>query len=279
MADEVISTVESTAIIPELWSERQFEVLLDELVFSPLINTDYEGEVRNLGDTVNIHSVGEFDEATLINEVDRVDADAATIDSQQLVINKWVAKDFIVTNKAKLQSLPFVDKMREKAVYSIMKKMEMVIIETIIPSASAPDHQIPYDSGTTLQLADLLEGKELLDTAKVPSAGRHAAFGPAQLNDIFNITGFTSSDFMLDGGMLQTGQLAKRLLGFMPHFSTLVESTTYLWHESFMTLAVQKQLGIEGFNLGVNGQRAGRINCDLLFGIKQLDDARVVEIA
>jgi len=50
--------------------------------------------------------------------------------------------------------------------------------------------------------------------------------GSAQLNDIFNITGFTSSDFLLSGAPLQSGQVPTQLLGFMPHFTTEVSSTT-----------------------------------------------------
>jgi hypothetical protein len=278
MADQVISTVETTAIIPEKWSSRYYDVLLAELPFNSLVTRDYEGEITDLGDLVNIPSVPEFDDAVILPEATRSDADALTISNQQLVINRRIVKDFIITKRAQLQSLPFVDKLQEMAVYAINKRIQAEIIDLIIPSASAPDHTIAFDSGTTYALADMLEGKELLDNQDVPASDRHQVMGSAQWNDIFAITGFTSSDFLLQGGPLQTGQLPPALLGFTPHMTTLVSNIVYQFHRSFMTMAAQQALNIEVFNLGVDGHRATRVNCDVLIGIQQLDDERVVQI-
>ncbi len=196
-----------------------------------------------------------------------------------MVINYRVAKDFILTNKAMLQSLPAMEKLQELVVYAINKKIQSLIISLIVPNASAPDHSIAYDSGTTLALADLLEAKELLDAQDVPMSNRHLVVGAAQLNDIFNITGFTSSDFITSGAPLQTGQLPPALLGFMPHFTSLVGNTAYLFHTSFMTIAAQQGMSIQQYDLGVEGKRAMRVNADTLLGIKQLDGLRVVTLS
>ncbi|MBL0320680.1 MAG: hypothetical protein IPP74_15505 [Alphaproteobacteria bacterium] len=215
MADQVLRAGnELSAITPELWSARFYDVLLAELPFSSIISRDYEGEIQDLGDTVNISSVPEFDDGVELAEDARADADAVTVSGQQLIINKRVVKDFIITRLAQVQSLEAMDKLRDMAVYAIMKKMEKTIIASTVPSASAPDHQIPYTSGTTLALADILNAKELLDTANVPAADRHMVLGSAQTNDVFNIVGFTSSDFLMSGAPLQSGQLPAGLVGF-----------------------------------------------------------------
>ena len=190
MADQVMtSSSHLTAIVPEVWSQRFYDVLLEQLPFASIISRDYEGDIQDLGDTVNISSFPQFDDAIELAEDARNDADSITVSGQQLVINKRVVKDFIVTRKALAQSLEAMDKLREMAIFSIMKKMEKTIIETSVPSASAPDHQIAYDSGTTLAMADLLEAKELLDNQNVPMSDRHLVVDAEQLNDIFNITG------------------------------------------------------------------------------------------
>ena len=100
--------------------------------------------------------------------------------------------------------------------------------------------------------------------------------GSAILNSIFGIAGFTSSDFLVSGAPLVTGQLPPALLGFMPHFSSLVGTTSYFFHESFMTMASQKGIDVEEFNLGGEGRRAQRVNCTWLGGMKQLSPLRVV---
>ncbi len=108
---------------------------------------------------------------------------------------------------------------------------------------------------------------------------RHFVVGAAQLNDIFNITGFTSSDFLISGAPLQTGQLPPALLGFMPHFTSVVGNTSYFFHASYLTMAAQKGMSTEQYDLGVEGKRAARVNSDVLFGLQQLDDTRVVTIS
>ncbi len=272
---------ETSAIIPEIWAKDSYEVLVAELPFNSLISTDFENEIRDLGDTVNIHSVPEFSDAEDLAEDARSDASSVTITSQQLVINHRIAKDFILTRQALIQSQPMMDKLKEMAIYSVMKKMQALIIAAFIPSASGPDHSIAYDSSTTLALADLLEVKELLDAQNVPAGDRHMVAGPAQTNDIFNITGFTSSDFLLagKGGSLQSGQISAPLLGFLPHMTTIVANTSHFFHKSFMTLAVQEGMNVREYDLGVDGKRAIRVNVDLLFGKKLLDNKRCVTLS
>ncbi len=280
MADQLERTSsEVSVLVPQIWSARYYDVLLAELPFNAVVSKDWEGEIQALGDTVKISSIPEFDEAIELAEDARSDADAVTATQQSLVINTRMVKDFIVTNKAQMQSIPFVDKLRELAVYAINKKIQAKIISLIVPNAAAPDHSIAYDAGTTLALADMLEAKELLDNQDVPMSDRHFVVGSAQLNDIFNITGFTSSDFLVSGAPLASGQLPPSLLGFAPHFTSLVGNTSYWFHSSFFTMASQKGLNINEYDLGVDGKRASRINCDVMMGFKQLDGLRVVTIS
>lgn len=268
-----------SAIVPEVWSARYYDVLLAELPFNALINRNYEGEIRDLGDTVNISSFPEFDDGELLAEDGAAEAKAITVSGQQLIINKRVVKDFIITKLALTQSLEAMDKLRELAVYAIMKKIEKIIIAEIVPSAAAPDHSNAYASGTTLALADILGVKEKLDEQNVPAVDRHMVLGSAQTNDIFNITNFTSSDFMMSGAPSQTGQLPASLLGFMPHMTTLVGNTAFFFHPSFMTMAAQEGMNVAQYDLGLAGKRQTRVNVDTLFGIKQLDGKRVVTLS
>lgn len=280
MADQVMTTAsELSAIVPQVWSRRYYDVLLADLPFNAVISKDWEGEIQSLGDTVKISTFPEFSDATELAEDARNDADAITVTQQSLVINKRIVKDFIITNKALLQSLPAVDKLRELAVYAINKKIQRIIITDTVPSASNPDHQISYASGTTLALADLLAAKELLDLQDVPMSNRHIVLGAAQTNDVFNITGFTSSDFIVAGNPLTTGQVDQPLLGFMPHMTTEVGNVAYLFHASYYTMAAQQGLSIKEYDLGVDGKRAVRVNIDTLAGFKQLDNKRVVTIS
>lgn len=279
MADALITAAtEASVLVPEIWSQKWFEVLLAELPFNSLVNRDYEGEIVSLGDTVKISSLPEFDAAVVLSEDARSDASAITATQQSLVINSRVTKDFIVTNQALMQSLPFMDKMRDLAIYSINKKIQSLIVAATVPSTSSPDHAIAFDSGTTLALADILECKELLDLQDVPMSDRFMVMGAAQLNDLFNISGFMSSDYVTSTGGTQSGNIPPALLGFAPKWTTEVGNVVYFAHKSYLTLAIQKGLSIAEYDLGVDGKRARRVNCDVLMGLKQLDNTRVVKL-
>lgn len=281
MADQVMRAgTELSAVVPELWSAKFYPTLLEALVFADSVSKDYEGEIQALGDIVNISSFPQFALAQEISEDERVDADAVTVSTSQLVINKQVAKDFIVTKKAMAQSIDSMNQLRDLALFSILKKMQRVILAEIVPSASAPDHQIAYDSGTTLALADILEAKELLDGANVPDDGSRVMILDAeQWNDLFNIVGFTSRDFIPAGSPVTSGSFSTNLLGFQPKMTTEASSVAYLFHPSFLTMAVQQSPAVSVHDLGVDGKRGMRVNMDVLFGVKQLGNTRVVTIS
>lgn len=280
MADQVTRAgTELSVLVPEVWSRKYYDSLLADLPFNSIVSRDYEGEIQSLGDTVKISTFPEFDEAIELAEDQRNDASTLTVTQQSLVINKRIAKDFIITNMAMLQSLPAMDKLQDLAIYSINKKIQALIISLVVPNASSPDHSIAYDSGTTLALADLLEVKELLDAQDVPMQNRHMVVGSAQLNDLFNITGFTSTDFGVSNAPLLNGGLPSQIAGFMPHFTSAVGNTSYYFHSSFMTIAAQQGMNVQQYDLGVDGKRAVRVNCDTLMGFLQLDGLRVCTLA
>ncbi len=272
------ASTELSVLVPEVWSSKYYEVLLSELPFNSIISRDYEGEIQSLGDTVKISSFPEFDDAVELAEDQRNDASSITVTQQSLEINKRIAKDFIITNTAMLQSLPAMEKLRDLAIYSINKKVQALIISLIVPNSTAPDHSIAYDNATTLALADILEVKELLDNQDVPMSDRHMVVGAAQLNDLFNVSGFTSTDFGVSNAPLLNGGLPSQILGFMPHFTSIVGNTSYWFHSSFMTIAAQQGMYVSQYDLGVDGKRAMRVNCDTLLGIKQLDGLRVATL-
>jgi hypothetical protein len=280
MADQIErASTELSVLVPELWSAKYYDVLLAALPMADTISKDYQGEIQNLGDTVNVSQFPEFGDAVELAEDQKNDAAAITVAQIQLIVNKRIAQDFIITNLAMMQALPAMEKLQELAIYSILKKIQALILGLIVPSASAPDHTLAYTTGTTLALADILAAKELLDAQDVPMSNRHMCVGASQLNDMFSIAGFTSTDFGVSNAPLLNGGLPSQILGFMPHFSSLFGNTSYFYHSSFFQMATQQGMNVSVYDLGVDGKRAQRVNCDTLIALKQFDNLRVVTIA
>lgn len=282
MGDQIMTGgTELDALRPEVWSASFYSTLLEALPFNSVIARDYEGDIKALGDIVNVSQFPQFDEAEEILEDQKNDADAVTATNLQLTVNKQVVKDYIITDRAKVQTIESSNALRDLSTHSIMKKMQSIIIDLIVPSAAAPDHAIAYDSGSTLALADILEGKELLDEQDVPDDGTRCQInGSAQWNDLFNITGFTSRDFVDGINPLQSGSFgSSKLLGFNPKLTTEAAAVTYLFHPSFMQMAVQRGLDVRVFDQGVDGRRSMRVNSTVLFGVAQFSNIRVATIS
>lgn len=277
--DQIMTAeVELDALRPEIWSANFYPTLLEALPFNDSIARNYEGEISKLGDKVNVPSFGQFSEAVSVQEGEKSDAEGITAASTQLVVNQMLVKDFIVTDLAQIQTIDASNALRDLAYHAIMKKMQSYIISLIVPSSSSPDHSIAFDSGTTLALADILEAKELLDNADVPDVGqRNMILGAAQWNDIFNITGLTSRDFVSTGGM-ESGSLPARVLGFMPKMTSEAGNVSYFFDPIFMQMAIQKSLATKVYDMGGQGYRQARVNSTILFGAKQFSSLRVVTI-
>jgi hypothetical protein len=280
MANQVMDTAGNlTVIVPQIWSANWYQSLLAELPFNSIVSKDWEGEIKNLGDTVKISQFPEFSDATELAESAANDADAITVTQQSLVINKRLVKDFIVTDKASLQSLPAMDQLQNLAIYAILKKVQSIIIDDTLPSTSAPDQTIGYTSGVVLDLAKMVSAKKLLDAQDVPQENRHCVLGTNQMNDLLSIANFSSSDYVSGANVVSSGAISNPLIGFMPHMTTEVGDVCYFFHRSYFTMAAQKDISVKVFDLGVQGIRAARVNVDILAGFKLLDNKRVVSIS
>lgn len=266
-------------LIPEIWSANFYPALVAKLPFIESCDMSYQGEIQSLGDTVNIQQFPEFGSAVELAEDEANEALGITVTQNQLVINKQVVQDFIVTRKALLQSIPAVEQLNEMAMYSVLKKIQALIIAAIVPNAAVPDHSIAYDTATTLVLADILEVKELLDSQNVDGVSRVGIVGAAQKNDLFNISGLTSRDFVPAGSPISEGDITLPVLGFNIKETTVVSNTSYWFHPSFLTMAIQEAPAVQVYDLGSDGKRATRVNLTCLLGIKQLDGLRVCSIA
>lgn len=278
MADAIITAQgTTTAIVPEVWSGVFTQNLSDKIVFNSLIRRDYEGEIANLGDTVNIPTIANV---TAQNLPDGATGSASSISATvtPLVINKRAYVDFLVSSEAKLQSIPFMDYIRTLGMQALIRKMQSDIVTLIVPSASAPDHTTSYDSSQTLADADLLEALDLEKTANWPDDGRYLVTGGLQYNDLLEIDKLylKTVSGIAD---VSSGKMNAPIYGHSCDWTNAVGNTTFMFHDSFMQMAIQQGLTVKVFDPGVNGQRGFRVNMDVLYGIKQIHNDRVISIS
>ncbi len=277
MDEQMTVDNEFSAVVPEVWSTSWYPTLLERLPWASSIGKDYEKDIQALGDTCNITIFPQFPEARDLQEGQRNDAQKITLGNAQLLINKQTVQDFIVTARSERQGLDVQQKLMDLAFFSIMKKMQKNIIATVAPSVAGPDHVIPYQSGVVMGLADWIEVKGLLDDQNVSEQGRKSILDSPQLNNLFNISGFMSRDFVPSSTMMQSGVIQTPVLGFEVLWTTVADGVATFFSPEFLQMAVQENPVPKLFDLGVDGQRAKRVNMTVLYGIKQVDELRVVQ--
>jgi hypothetical protein len=142
--------------IPELWSGKLIENFYDATVLAAISNTDYEGEIRQFGDTVNIRTTPE------ITIRDYVKGQTLTVDNPdkpkiQLVIDKGEYFACVEDDVDKVQSdINLMDTWSKDASERMKIKIDQRVLTDILPDvaatnkgATAGEQSASFDLGTT----------------------------------------------------------------------------------------------------------------------------------
>lgn len=278
MADEY-NTAAGTfaAIIPEQWSSNYTDNLRSSHPLTASVARTYENEVQ-VGDTVRIPTWADGTAAFVVDG-QAVDAQSTAQSTQSLVVDKIIAYDEIVTQLADLQSFEYMNMLRDRGTAAMLDKVDTYLYTLISPSTSAPDHVIDFDSGSTMVGADILEGKDLLDIQNVSSTERKLICGTAQYNDMLTLDPFVRSSYGNSATGSSQGVISEPAYGFDISSSTNAGAAAYLFHPSFMQMAIQKNLEVKVDDLSSQGIRGHRVSMTLIMGAKQIDNTRVVALS
>jgi len=74
--------------IPNMWGDTLLAALRADLVFGNLINRDYEGEIKSMGDTVRINGIGDITVSNYTKDTDIASPQALTDAQTVLVISQ-----------------------------------------------------------------------------------------------------------------------------------------------------------------------------------------------
>ena len=172
--------------IPEIWSSRLLKHLDMNLVFKSLVNTDYEGEIKNYGDTVRVNQIGNIKVANWAKTQNVVPQD---LDSTQAILTIDQARYYafqVYDADAAQANLNLMDAAMERAAFSLAKDIDTYIAQKYIDAGiEMGDYEVKAVSGTssgtstTITAYDLItEVAAKLDEHNVPDAGRWLVVPP-----------------------------------------------------------------------------------------------------
>lgn len=167
-----------TNFIPEVWSAAILEALRAKLVFPSLCNRDYEGDIREAGDTVHITgyndvTVHKYTRGQAITVDDATDKEAAVLKIDQSDYFAFKVNDLDKTQaKADLTG-----KFTNSAAYNMMKNVETYISNLMDAAVSTPAKTVAVGTPADAYLAVVEAGRKL-DVQNVPDEGRWLVVSP-----------------------------------------------------------------------------------------------------
>ena len=172
-----------TSFIPELWSARLLSALEKNLVAAKLVNRDYEGEIRNAGDTVHINTIGEITVSSYTANSDINNPQVLTTDDQTLEIDQQKYFNFQIDDVDAAQAAGTVmDKAMQRAAYKLAEAADAYLLGVIADAADS-DNTIgttaaPIELSSSNIYENLLKLRVMLDKANVPTVGRSVVVPP-----------------------------------------------------------------------------------------------------
>jgi hypothetical protein len=209
--------------IAEIWSRATLNANETALVFGPLCNRDYEGEITQGGDTVRINTIGDPTIKTYDRTVD-IDAPETLPNAQQtLTVDQEKYFNFKVSNIDKVQmNTPVMEKATSRAGYRQAKVADAFIAALMTSGVSADNTLSDVDASgsasAVLVYEALVQLGVVLSEADVPDDERWAVISPAAHGKLQLDDRFVSFGTGPNGAVLANGKIG-RAAGFTIYVS------------------------------------------------------------
>jgi hypothetical protein len=231
--------------IPEIWSGKLIENFYDATVLAAISNTNYEGEIRQYGDTVNIRTTPE------ITIRDYVKGQSLTVENPdkpklQLVIDKGEYFACVEDDVDKVQSdINLMDTWSKDASERMKIKIDQRVLTDILPGigafnkgATAGEQSASFNLGTTgspltvtkdgaggsTSVIDLIvDMGTVLDEANAPEADRFLVI-PAKMAGLIKKSELKDASLTGDSqSVIRNGRL-----GMVDRFTIYVSHNLYV---------------------------------------------------
>ena len=237
--------------IPEIWSGKLIENFYDASVLAAISNTDYEGEIKSMGDTVNIRTTPELtiqtyvkgqtlsvenpDKAKLQLLIDKgeyfaaVEDDVDQVQSDINMMDQW-SKDASERMKIKIDERVLTDMLTDVAAANKGATAGRISADLNIGVASSP-----VAITKTNAIDQIINMGTVLDEANCPEGDRFLII-PAKYAGHIKMSDLKDASITGDG----TSPLRNGRLGMIDRFTLYVSHNLYKNGSEFSIIAGHK---------------------------------------
>ena len=265
--------------IPEIWSGKLIENFYDATVLAAISNTDYEGEIRNMGDTVNIRTTPEITIKTYVKG-QTLSVENPDKPKLQLVIDKGEYFACVEDDVDKVQAdINLMDTWSKDASERMKIKIDQRVLTDILPdiaasnkganagrisaninlgTTSTPAALTKDGASSTIPVLDyLVDMGTVLDEANCPEAGRFVVI-PAKMAGMIKKSDLRDASLSGDG----TSILRNGRLGMIDRFTVYVSHNLSVSSSKYSIIAGHKM----GFTFASQMTNMETIRSETTFG-------------
>lgn len=170
------------SFIPELWSARLLKALDNSHVAANLVNREYEGVIRQQGDTVHINTIGSVTVKDYVRNTDINDPEILATEDQTLTISQSKYFNFQIDDVDAAQTAGnMMDTAMGRAAYALNDVSDAYLLGVMALGAAAAN-TIGSDAAVALTAANVYENivalRTKMDRANVPVDGRALTVPP-----------------------------------------------------------------------------------------------------
>lgn len=265
--------------IPEIWSGKLIENFYDATVLAAISNTDYEGEIRNMGDTVNIRTTPEITIKTYVKG-QNLTVENPDKPKLQLVIDKGEYFACVEDDVDKVQAdINLMDTWSKDASERMKIKIDQRVLTDILPDIAAsnkgasagrisgninlgttgtPAALTKDGASSTIPVLDyLVDLGTVLDEANCPEQGRFVVI-PAKMAGMIKKSDLRDASLSGDG----TSILRNGRLGMIDRFTIYVSHNLSVSSGKYSIVAGHKM----GFTFASQMTNMETIRSEATFG-------------
>ena len=258
--------------VQKFWSPMATQQLRESLLLGSLVNKEYQGDLKKMGDTVRVYSVNAPTATTKTvgtSGSNEFTASAISTSYVDVKADKHVTAAFEFADEVELMSMieSGNPEVMQSLVFSVEKAVNAALYAAMIPSAAAPDHQLGAVSD--LNNTQLLAIRKLAAQAKWDTMkGWYGLIDPSYYSDVLAAQTLVSSDFGAADAPVISGKLGLRRYGFQIfEDNSLGEDVGYFFHPDALLMVMAKEMSIKVSDLHPTGKHGVLLSCDLIFGV------------
>lgn len=251
--------------IQKFWSPLMAKELRANLLLGSLINKDYQGEIKQGGDTVYVSQVQQAAGQLKATSDNTFTPEALVTKRIPIVADSIAIASFEFSDLAMLQSQigSAESDIRASLLYAVQKNIDAQIKSKIAPAAANVYASIAAMTAAQLRTVRTQASKSLWSLEK----GWYGLLDPAYFGDLLGDATIANSQFTGETAPVVAGQMARQRYGFnLLEDNSKSDKTALFFHPDFAHLVMQQDVTFKVSDLHSNNKFGYVISAHVVFG-------------